>query len=98
MKVELKYPIELPGEKDNEKTVIKELIFGRIKVKHIKTLPESVFKEEASLQPAEVVPLIAGLCNISIEAADEIDIVDLKYIMGDVLPNFLSEFQQAEKK
>lgn len=99
MKIELKYPIELDGKESNEKIVIKELTFTRIKAKHIKVIPSSCFEEGGgTLKPNEVIPLVAALSNITEEAADELDIVDLKYITGEVLPTFLAEFQQVDEK
>lgn len=99
MKVKLKYPIELDGSSENEKIVIKELTFTRIKAKHIKLIPESCFNEGGgALKPNEVIPLIAGLCSVKEEIADEIDLADLKIITGEVLPTFLEEYQKTGKK
>lgn len=99
MEYELKYPIELKTEKDNEITLIKTLKFTRLKSKHLKLMPDSLFeKGGAKLKVSEVLPLIAGLANITDEVMGEIDLVDLIKITGEILPVFLSDFQSAEKK
>ena len=98
MKVELKYPIAVKSENGNniETSVLN---FGRLKAKHIKLLPESVFDAESakSISPAEMLPLIAGLTNVPLESIEELDMVDLMHIGGEVLPSFLDTSQPAEK-
>lgn len=92
-KVELQYSITIPGV-DGKEVETKVLNFGRIKAKHLKTLPDSLFlgEEEAQrMRPDEMIPLIAGLADIPIESAEEIDMIDLMKIGGEILPRFLEE-------
>lgn len=99
MKVKLKYPITIKATDDQPETELSVLTFGRIKAKHLKLIPDSCFVEEgAGLKPMEVIPLLAGLAGISNEVADELDMVDLLTITGEVLPTFLSDYQPANKK
>lgn len=98
MEYTLKYPIELKTDKENEVTLIKTLKFTRLKTKHLKLLPESLFeKGGAELKVNEVIPLIGGLANISDEIMGEVDLIDLTSITKEILPTFLSNYQQAKK-
>ncbi len=99
MKVELKYPITVKSENGNDiETSV--LNFGRLKAKHIKLLPESIFDSEnaKSMNPSDMLPLIAGLTNVPLESIEELDMSDLIHIGGEVLPSFLEGAQGAEKK
>lgn len=99
MEYKLKHPIEISVNEGEPKTSINALTFTRIKAKHIKLLPDSLFEEGGgALKPLEVIPLIAGLCGITNEIADELDLADLRAISEEVLPSFLAEFQEPEKK
>ena len=93
MRVDLQYPIPVEG-KDGKMIETTALTLTRIKAKHIKLLPESVFDPDtaANIRPTEMIPLIAGLAGISVESAEEIDLADLIKIGGEILPAFLSEF------
>jgi hypothetical protein len=93
MRVELQYPIPVEG-KDGKMIETSSLTFTRIKAKHIKLLPDSVFDPESAgnIRPTEMIPLIAGITGIPIESAEEIDLADLIRIGGEVLPSFLAEF------
>ena len=87
--VKLKYSI--PIAKEGGGTVpVSELKMGRFKAKHLKLLPESFMADGGNISPAEIIPLIAGLANISEEAADEIDIEDLTGV-AESLQDFLGK-------
>ena len=87
--VELKYPI--PVKKEGGGVVeVSKLTFGRVKSKHLKLLPSSFYTEEGKLLPHEVIPLIAGLADIPLESAEEIDLEDLVEI-GGKLESFFDE-------
>ena len=99
MKYPLKYPVIIKAENEKPETELKTLTFGRIKAKHLKLIPFSCFEEGGGeLKPDEVIPLIAGLANVDLELAGEIDLMDLMSIIGEILPHFLSEYQPAKKK
>ena len=74
--VELKYPIPVAKE-GGGKVEVSKLTFGRIKSKHLKLLPDSFMETEGKIAPRDVIPIIAGIANISEESADEIDLEDL---------------------
>lgn len=91
--VPLEYPITIT-DSDGKKIKTNTITLGRIKAKHLKTLPDSLFlgEEEAQrMRPDEMIPLIAGLADIPIESAEEIDMIDLMKIGGEILPRFLEE-------
>lgn len=88
--VELKYPIHVVG-KDGKVEAVNQLKFGRLKAKHIELLPDKFFESEDSskmLTPTMILPLIAGLCNISVDAVKEIDMEDF-IIVGEAMASFL---------
>ena len=99
MKYKLKYPIPVEG-KDGKMLELSTLDFGRLKAKHIRLLPESVFDPETAktVKPLELLPIIAGLADIPVESAGEIDMADLIVIGGEILPDFLSEFGKQPVK
>lgn len=78
--VMLKVPIEI--EKDGIKLEIKELTFQRLKLKHMRLLPEKVFKSKknADLTIDEILPLITGLTGLTEEQVDDIDVMDIEAI------------------
>jgi hypothetical protein len=92
--IELKHPIPLFNNK--EKTEIKYLTPGRLKVKHFKLLPESLMaladkKEDKKLSftPKELVPVfndlipfLAGIFNLPKESIEEIDFDDIEAVIS----------------
>jgi len=94
--IKLKYPIPIP--KEGGGTVqVDYLEMGRFKLKHLKLLPEDFVEKEGKVSPADLIPVIAGICDISEETAGEIDFEDI----GDVataLTSFLSESPLTGKK
>ncbi len=97
MKIELKYPISIKDEKGNVQS-ISEITLSRLKAKHLKLMPDSFFENEGKdIKPHEIVPLIAGLANIPVESADDLDLEDLTEI-GEKLNSFLSKSLLTGKK
>jgi len=94
--IKLKYSIPILKEGGGTSTT-NEIIIGRLKAKHLRLLPDNFTENEGSLSPAEIIPLIAGLANISIESADEIDIEDLTEI-AEGLESFLLESLKTGEK
>jgi len=94
--VKLKYSIPIPKEGGGTVST-NELKLGRLKVKHLKLLPEDFMEKEGKLDFKAIVPLIAGLADISVTAADEIDMEDLMEV-ADSLQSFLGEFLETGKK
>ena len=106
--VDLKYPIKVStGQGQVE---VSRLTLGRIKVKHLKKLPASLFEQALAqdgkekllkINPIDAIPLIASLANISDEEAGEIDLEDLAGVaetLGEGLEDFLAESPQTGKK
>lgn len=91
--IQLKHPLEKLDEKGN-KSILNTLRVSRIKVKHLKLLPAGFGTQDKEKQlqvsPAEFIPLIASLANISEELADEIDFEDLFQIV-DLLNDLLGK-------
>ena len=94
--VKLKWPIPIPKE-DGSVVDIDELTFGRLKVKHLKALPESFMEDEGDMSPSDIIPLIAGLANIPEYSADEIDMEDLTEV-AKALQDFLGKSLKTGKK
>lgn len=96
--VTLKYPIKYKTDKgeEKEKTV---LTFGRLKAKHLKSLPDNFFQNAGkNIPPNVVVPLIAGVCDISLEIADEIDVIEDLPEIVKVMTDFLGSSLPIGKK
>ena len=97
--VKLKWSIPIPIEGGGE-VHVKELRLGRLKAKHLKLLPEGFMESEGSLEPAQIIPLLAGLADIPESSIDELDIMDDLPEVAEVLQNFLegSLSQKTGKK
>jgi len=94
--VKLKYSIPIP--KEGGGTVdVNQLKMGRLKLKHLRLLPEDFAEKEGKIAPAELIPLIAGVADIPIESADEIDLEDVEAIVEGLM-DFLADFLQTGKK
>jgi hypothetical protein len=94
--VNLKYSIPVPKEGGGSVN-INELSLGRLKAKHLRLLPKNFMEDEGKINPADVIPLIAGLAEIPVESAEEIDIEDLMEV-ADSLQGFLGESLETGKK
>lgn len=70
-KVKLICPLTLP-----DGTVLSEVIIGRPKAKHLRSLPEDAFSQQGS-NPTKFLPLFKAMLGLSDEILDEIDIADL---------------------
>ncbi len=95
--VDLKHSI--PVKKEGGGTVeVSKLTFGRVKLKHLKLLPNTErFLENGTILPHELVPLVAGLADISDESAGEIDIDDLD-VIGEKFESFFGKSLETGKK
>ena len=89
IKIILKYSIPVRKE-DGGMISVNELELGRLKAKHLKLLPKDFSEKGGNLEPSDIIPLIAGLTNIPLESADEIDLDDLGAIAED-LEGFLKK-------
>jgi len=95
-KITLKYSIPIPKEGGGTVNT-NELVMGRLKVKHLKLLPEGFMESEGkAINPVEMISVIAGLTDISVESAEEIDIDDLFGIV-EVLQDFLDVAPETGK-
>ena len=94
--VKLKYSIPIPKEGGGDVNV-SELKIGRLKAKHLRLLPENFMESGGEIAPKDIIPLIAGLANISESSADEIDIEDLVEVANS-LQSFLGESLEIGKR
>lgn len=94
-KVQLDYPITIEIG-DGMKEKITELEFGRIKVKHLKTLPVG-FDESDDFELESLLPILAASAGVSLEVIEEIDASDLDKIVEAVRPFLPSSPQTGEK-
>jgi hypothetical protein len=83
--IDLKYAIPLKT-KDGV-TQLKQLTMTRFKAKHLKLLPKNT-GTDGKVAPEKMIPIIAGLTNIPIDSADEIDMDDL-IVLSKELESFL---------
>jgi len=82
--VNLKYSIPIP--KAGGGTVeVNKLEMRRVKLKHLRLLPKDFVENEGKVAPAELIPLIAGIADIPVSAADEIDLEDLEEIINGLM-------------
>lgn len=79
------HPIETT-DKDGNKAQITELkLVKRLKGKILKKLPRSFFENEGEgIIPADLLPFIAAIANISEEIVDELDLEDIEKIAKKV--------------
>lgn len=94
--VKLKYSIPIPKEGGGE-VQTNELVLGRLKAKHLRLLPENFMETGGNISPADVIPLIAGLADIPVESADEIDLEDIEEV-AELLQNFLEKSLETGEK
>jgi len=94
--VQLKYPIPIPKEGGGFVN-IGELTLGRLKAKHLRLLPDNFMDNEGQLAPQDILPILAGLADIPIEAVDEIDMSDLIEV-AESLQGFLEQSLETGKK
>jgi hypothetical protein len=77
--IKLDYPIEVKSN-NGQKVEMTSLRLGRLKAKHLKLLPKGLTKENAKVEGKDLIPIIAGLANITVTEAGELDMVDLEKI------------------
>ena len=94
--IKLKYAIPIPGE-GGKIISTNEIRIGRLKAKHLKLFPENFMEGKGNLNPADMIPLIAGIANIPESAADEIDIEDMSEV-AEALQDFLGKSLETGKK
>jgi len=82
--VKLSFPIKI--KKDGADVECKELTFSRFKTKHLKLLPSDFVgkAKDGVVEPAGLLPLIAGLAGLDIKEAEEIDMSDFVLIMEEI--------------
>jgi len=88
MTIKLKHP--LPVDHGGKTFEVSELHFKGFKAKHLELLPDNFYESGGKLKPKEMIPLIAGLANVPIEAVKEMSIGDLFKVAGK-LSDFLAE-------
>ena len=86
----LEWPFEVVDDKGEKKT-IDRVILSRLKSKHLEVIPASLMKGKGkSVDPKEVLPLVAALCDLTKDQAGEIDFEDLVKIV-EALEDFLAD-------
>ncbi len=94
IKLEYSIPVKL---ENGETAQLNTLTLQRLKAKHLKLLPKGFSESDAQIEPQQMLPLIAGLADIPLEAVEEIDMSDIPAIAED-LESFLSESLEIGKK
>ena len=77
--VPLTYPIPVMKD-DRQIGQVHQIELGRVKVKHLKSLPAS-FLNVADMSPADMRQVLIAVIPYGIEMVDEIDLVDVKEIV-----------------
>ena len=93
--INLKHSI--PVKEGDQVRRVNELKMGRLKVKHLRSLPDDFAAGDGKIKPIDVIPLIASVANIPIESADEIDFEDLEAV-SDAITDFLTKSLPTGKK
>jgi hypothetical protein len=93
--VDLKYPI--PTGEQGEGEPITQLTFGRVKAKHLKSMPKEMMEAAAAggmvnVTVTDMIPVIASLAGLTDEQADEIDMEDLPQI-SEVVADFFEQYR-----
>jgi hypothetical protein len=86
-RIPLKFPIELPKEGGGKVEAASVTLITRIKVKHLKLFPKVEKDAKGKDKPIAVesmIPLIAALLEIPVDAVGEIDLDDLTTISSEV--------------
>jgi len=94
--VKLEHSIPIPKEGGGTVNV-SELRFGRLKAKHLRSLPENFMERGGNLEPQDVIPLIASLADIPVDSADEIDIDDLLKVAAKLESFFGASLKTGKK-
>ena len=89
--VKLKYPIEVPTSDGEGIKKIEELTFGRLKAKHLRSLPDNFMEKDGKLSGEDLIPIIAALADISKEEVDEIDVIEDLPEVAETLQDFLGK-------
>lgn len=101
--VQLSYAVPLK-KSDGSVEMLESLTMGRIKLKHIKLIPSSVFEQsgkegQLEISPQVLIPmlpaLVAGLAGIPEETAGEVDLDDLGELM-ETLQDFFASIQATD--
>jgi len=88
----LKYPLPLKTE-NGQKSFISEITMERMKVKHLKLIPKTLFEAGAAgkTDPTEFIPLIAGLTGLSEETVSELDVQEDLFQIIQRLESFFGQ-------
>ena len=94
IKLKLSYPILT--QKGTEEVEVNVLKLDRLKLKHLKHLPDAFFDDEKreGMNVLDLVPLIAGASGLPVEAIEEVDLVDLNTIW-EAIADLLGEYLQT---
>jgi len=95
--IKLQYPIPIvdPVTGDTKETDVLEI--GRLKLKHVEAMPKNLFKNKGkNISPVEIIPVVAILCNIPIDAARELDFADMDTV-AETIQSFLESTQVVGK-
>lgn len=98
--VTLEYPITVKrGDKEMQ---INILTMQRIKLKHIKLLPDSCFENDGleNINPKDLIPILAVLAGVTEDEVGEVDFEDLEALSNGIkksLEKFLQSQENGEK-
>jgi hypothetical protein len=79
--VPLQFPIKVKSELGSDVQVY-QIELGRLKVKHLKILPNSFLDETMDMSPADMRLVVLAFTGLTGDVADEIDLVDAKNIIS----------------
>ena len=90
MKYTLKNPITVPACGDKPEHEVTELILAdRMKVKHLKNVPNDAFSGEG-VNPVKFVPAIVAMSGLPESVIDELEFTDLAALMTEIVAPFLA--------
>lgn len=97
-RIELKHPIKIPDANGND-IETNVLSLGSFKAKHLKLLPKGLYgkNKNVTINPYDMIPIIAGLAEIPVKSAEELYIGDLIHIVEE-MEDFLGGFLETGNK
>lgn len=86
MKIDLEFPIIIPGSTEGSENKITYIVLRRVKGKELKLVPDNMFHtDNKGMNPALMIPIIASVTGFSVEIVEEFDAKDLIKIAGALL-------------
>jgi len=81
--VPLKFPVSIQREGGGT-AIIHQVEIGRLKGKHLKMLPESLFTSEKNIKPGEMIPFLMAITGLDEKTCNDVDFEDIVSIVEEM--------------